>query len=357
MPANSDTEQIRQQRSSALISLNEHLTHYLDNSRTTGAMIVTYDYSKAFDRLGHGHILSALRHFKFPLRFQAWIQSYLTRRIQCVRIGDTCSYETAITSGVPQGSVLGPFLFALTTASFTVNSSDVHLVKYADDTTFCFPIFDKLTNGHIHAQHQRLLQWSENMDLLINEKKCKSLIIRKSPKCEELSLRCVKRVSTLNILGVTLNERGNWTSHVDTVTKTASRRLYALRILRPLLPDKSLRVTYNALLRSILEYCAPLFLGITQTDSNRLEAVQNRFHKLLCGRECKKKCMEDLESRRRKLALRLLSKIMEKDHVLHHCLPSTTKAGRFILPTRRTSRRCKAFIPMICELYNAQHKR
>ena len=341
----------------ALISLDEHLTRFLDDRQTNGAMIVTYDYSKAFDRLRHDLILNALRHFKFPLRFQAWIQSYLSGRTQYVRIGDTCSNPTLITSGVPQGSVLGPFLFSLTTATFTVNSNNVHLVKYADDTTLCFPIYDKIPNNHIYAQHQRLLQWSASMDLVINEKKCKSLTIRKSPKCQELSLPRVKRVSNLKILGVTYNERGNWKTHVDNIIKTASQRLYALRILRPMLSNTNLQVTYNALLRSILEYSAPLFLGITQTESNRLEAMQNRFHKLLCGRECKKNCMEDLESRRRKLALRLLDRMKKEGHVLHQYLPSTSKAGRFILQTRRTSRRSKAFIPLICKIHNAIHKR
>jgi hypothetical protein len=341
----------------ALISLNEYITRYLDDRRTNGAMIVTYDYSKAFDRLRKDHILCALHNFKFPSRFQAWIQSYLSERLQCVRIGDTCSNVTAITSGVPQGSILGPFLFSLTTATFSVNCNNVHLVKYADDTTFCFPIYDELPNDHVLTQHQRLLEWSSDMDLKINEKKCKSLVIRKSPKCEEINLQCVKRVSTLTVLGVSLNERGNWSSHVDNITRIASQRLYALRVLRPFLSNKTLQMTYNASLRSVLEYCAPLFLGITQNNSNRLEAIQNRFHRLLCGRECKGNCIESLERRRRKLALRLLTRMKKDDHVLHYILPTTTTAGRFTLPTRRTSRRCRAFIPMVCELHNASHKR
>ena len=196
------------------------------------------------------------------------------------------------------------------------------------------------------------------MDLMINAKKCKSLIIRQSHKCQELSLEGVKQVSTLNILGVTYNEKGNWNSHVESITKRASRRLYALRILRPTLSNKHLQLIYNALLRSILEYCSPLFLGITRTASNRLEAVQTRFHKLLCGRGCEKNCLEDLESRRRRMSLRLLSRMMkDEQHILNQFLPSIAVSGRFILATRRTSRRCKAFIPLICEIYNTLHKR
>ena len=68
-----------------------NLTRFLDERQTDGVMIVSYDYSKAFDRLRHDLILQALQKHEFPDGFRAWIQSYLTGRMQQVVIGDTHS--------------------------------------------------------------------------------------------------------------------------------------------------------------------------------------------------------------------------------------------------------------------------
>jgi hypothetical protein len=341
----------------ALISLHEYVTRYLDDKDTNGVMIVSYDYSKAFDRLRTDLILQALQNHKFPHGFRAWVQSYLTGRWQQVVIGDAHSSKTPVTSGVPQGSVLGPFLFSLTIATFNIHPEAGHLVKYADDTTICFPIYNKMSNSHISFQHERLLKWSSDMDLKVNGKKCKSLIIKKSPNCEEVQLQGVTSVSSMSLLGITFNAQGAWSSHVRNITRTASRRLYALRLLRSSLSHRELVLVYNALVRSIMEYCAPLFLGLTAEDSQRLKTVQNRFHKLMCGKDCRENCLEDLDFRRRQLSLRLLNKIRSHAHILNTILPKATPSGRFILPYRRTTRRSKSYIPMICEIANMLHKR
>ena len=192
----------------ALISMHEHLTRYLDDLRTDGAMIVTYDYSKAFDRLRSDLILDRLVACNFPRNFLLWIKDYLSNRYQFVRIGNNCSNKILVTSGVPQGSVLGPYLFAVTTGSLAVNSSCCHLTKYADDTTLCFPIYKSTSNCHILYEHNHLLRWSSEMDLKINTVKCKSLLIPKTSNCEKISLPDVDNVDSLNILGVVFDFRG-----------------------------------------------------------------------------------------------------------------------------------------------------
>lgn len=341
----------------ALISLHESVTKFLDNENSSGAMIVTYDYSKAFDRLRSDHILNALHKCAFPASFSSWIHDYLSDRMQYVRIGDICSREVPVTSGVPQGSVLGPYLFALATGSFSCHNIDCHLIRYADDTSYSFPIFKSSPNDHVLREHDRLLQWSKSLDLKVNPQKCKSIIIRKTMNCDDIYLPGVEKVEKVTILGVTFNTHGNWTTHIDNVVRMASRRFYALRLLRPSLSNNELVVVYNAFLRSILEYCAPLFLGMSSVNANRLNLLQKRFHRLLCGRLSHHCCLEGLEDRRRNLSLRLLQKMRDESHILHCELPKISSTGRYILPTRRTTRRCRSFIPLACELSNNSFKR
>ncbi|MEL7308202.1 MAG: reverse transcriptase family protein, partial [Pseudomonadota bacterium] len=342
----------------ALVSLHEHLTRYLDDIRTDGAIIVTYDYSKAFDRLRADLILDRLAECNFPKEFRVWIKDYLSNRYQFVRIGNACSDRILVTSGVPQGSVLGPYLFAVTTGSLSLNDSCCHLTRYADDTTLCFPIFKSLPNCHIVFEHEYLLRWSTQMDLKINADKCKSLLIPKTSNCESISLSGVREVDSLSILGVVFDSRGSWSSHVSKVIKTTAQRFYPLRILRPSLSNENLKIVYYSIVRSLLEYCAALFVGLSAADSKRLDRVQRRFHRLLCGGGCLEgNCLQPLDERRPQIALSLLRAIMDEEHLLHCNLPARSISGRFILPARRTVRRGKSFFLYTSELFNACFQR
>ena len=343
----------------ALTSLNESLTRYLDNSNTSGAMIISYDYSKAFDMLRHDLILKRLTECKLPSKFIRWVTNYLSDRSQYVKVGIHCSFPVHVTSGIPQGSVLGPYLYAVTTSSFKINTSSCDMIKYADDTTLCFPLY-KSDNSHIIREHLQLLEWSSTMDLKINPQKCKSLTIKKKSftcVCEEVSLQNVTPVQSLNILGVTFNNKASWSSHVHNVIRTASRRFFILRVLRRSLSDTNLRLVYFALLRSVLEYCAPLFVSLASVDSNRIDRIQRRFHRLLCGEGCNCLILPSLSDRRDVISFNFFRKLLKSNHVLHYLLPPISPTGRFILPLRRTVRRSKSFILHMSSVYNATVKR
>ncbi|MEL7307855.1 MAG: reverse transcriptase family protein [Pseudomonadota bacterium] len=344
----------------ALTRLHNRVTDLLDNASIFGVIIIAYDYSKAFDRLRTDLIIKRLTEENFPSKAVLWIANYLSERSQTVKVGLTESCPVEVTSGVPQGSILGPYLYSVTTATYKpLNCSDCEVFKYADDTTLVFPLHKSSRNDHIQREHQHLLNWSMINDLKLNVKKCKAMIIRKPNVQAGLIYIPNDVVETLqlNLLGVIFNSKCTWSSHIDHVIKKCSRLLFAFRKIRSYFSSHKLRRLYFSLVRTVIEYCAPLYVGISSSDALRLSRLQSRFHRVICGPHCDFNCLPPLELRRSQLTKYFLLKIMDADHILHRELPEISRTGRFILPPRRTDRRSKSFFLFSCEKYNADFVR
>ena len=133
-----------------------------------------------------------------------------------------------------------------------------------------------------------------------------------------------------------------------------SRLMYPLRILKRdfEVGDDLLRQAYFSTVRSVLEYCAPLFAGVSKKDSSRLQSLQKRFHKILCGTRYTKSCLPCLESRRELLILRFFERMRSNCHILNFLFPSVSVHGRVILEFHRTSRRGRSLLPMASILFN-----
>jgi hypothetical protein len=341
----------------ALSCVHEQVTRYLDDPSTFGALIITYDYSKAFDRLRADIIVQRMVDCKFPVKAVQWVHDYLSDRSQIVQIGQSKSNIVMVTSGVPQGSILGPFLYSFATSTFKASSASCTVVKYADDTSLIFPLWRTGQNEHIEQEHKNLLHWSELHDLKMNVAKCKALTFRKPNAHQEINLLNISEVNALNILGIIFNKKCSWTDHIDHLVKKCSRLLFAFRLIRGKLGSDTLKRIYYSLVRSLIDYCAPVYVGLSATDANRLERIQSRFHRIICNPLCKESCLVALDERRSTLSTRFLEKVMDSDHVLHSYLPPLSKSGRFILPYRRTTRRSRSFFLKACEKYNSEFKR
>ena len=347
----------RSSTTSALITMQDFITSSLDRPDVIGVQMVAYDMSKAFDRLQHDVILSRLSASGLSSSYVSWMQSYLKDRTQIVKHGDARSTVAAVTSGVPQGSIVGPFLFSMVVGSFPVKFDNATVIKYADDFTVCAALVRGGANTELIDIHERLLKWSQENCLVVNQSKCKALCIRFRKDCTPVILTHVKFVKELKILGVIFNENLTWTSHCNFVVKRASQRLYILRILKSVVPRDTLICVFNATVRSCLEYASPLFVGLSIEHSRRLESIQKRFHRLLCGRECREPCLEPLEGRRHAAALKVFKQAMNSSDVLFPLLPRRSSSGRFLLNPATKTLRLKSFFPLMVNYFNSVHTR
>ena len=126
----------------ALISIHDQIVRLLDDPNVLAIRLVCFDMSKAFESVPHDLLLQRIIELDFPEcnKFVNWLSSYLCERKQRVRLGNVLSSVTNVTSGVPQGSVLGPHLFSMFMSTFSVSSTQTTIVKYADDITMVIPV-------------------------------------------------------------------------------------------------------------------------------------------------------------------------------------------------------------------------
>ena len=331
----------------------------MDQKDVAAVQILSYDLSKAFDKVSFDFIIQRLLSSNvFPAQSLRWLQSYLYDRKQCLRIGTVSSRPLPITSGVPQGSSLGPYLFAASVGEFTLTENCVsHLIKYADDFVICSPLFKNSQNLHVQESHNRLIQWTSATSLTVNIDKCKSLVISSALNCIPINVDGVGFIDKLKILGVYFNNKLSWKDHINSVVSSASKSLFLFRLLRKYFTKQELISVYFASIRSRFEYCAPLFLQLSRSDADCLQKLQNRFHKVICGRFCLKHCLPPLKDRRQFLALKFLTKIRQPTHLLFSLLPPVSGRGRFLLPKRSTQRRSNTFLLSVCKFYNSLHRR
>ena len=164
-------------------------------------------------------------------------------------------------------------------------------------------------------------------------------------------------VQELKLLGVVFNSECNWKSHINHVVKISSRNLFLIRLLKANLSNDSLILVYFALIRSILEYCSPLFIGLNKTECYKLEKMQKRFHRILCGTDCDRHKFETLCFRRNHAAVTLFKDAMACNHILNKYMPMFSRSGRAILQNISQERRLKSFFNKASIMYNEIFKR
>ena len=250
------------------------------------------DLQKAFDSVPHRCLLSLLQQMDVHPILLKWLCSYLTSRVQKVVVNGESSSDIHASSGVPQGSVLGPLLFLLYVngATNVVFSPGTKLVLYADDMLLFKPINNAEDFMLLQGDMNSLVQWSTSSFLTFNPQKCKFMIVtRKRNLVHSPSLflngQAITRVFHYTYLGVTLTSDLPWSKHIHGLCTKAKKMLGLLyRTFYLHTSTSSLLQLYTSLIRPCLEYACEVWNPHILKDVEKLENVQ-KFALRLCVKQ------------------------------------------------------------------------
>ena len=149
-------------------------------------ILTSFDFSKAFDSVWHQGIMEALRIASFPPCFVRFIASYLTDRHARIRFNGSLSKPFTLRYGVPQGSVLGPFLFILFINSLSnvlKSLENVTFSLFADDLAIWSQSASIATaSRHIQTAIDAVSKWSSDNLLFLNPAKCSCTLFTLDPR-------------------------------------------------------------------------------------------------------------------------------------------------------------------------------
>ena len=266
----------------ALLTATTDWHSFLDSHSDVAA--VFFDLSKAFDSIPHEGILDSLRHVGVHGPLLKWFSSYLSDRQQRVVLDGQRSPLIKISSGVPQGSILGPLLFIIYMdhISNVTLSPKTRIILYADDILLYAPITAKFS---LQSDIDAISSWISSAGLSLNLSKTKFLVLSRKRCPPSLSLRVagssIVQVTSFKYLGVTISSNLSWRSHINNVCSKAKRQVGFLYRNFGRADSSSLLQLYKSLVLPILDYCSSVWDPHLLTDIKSLESVQSFATKII----------------------------------------------------------------------------
>lgn len=227
----------------ALVQMIEFITTALDEEDEV--KISCMDLSKAFDCVNHDILLRKLDNIGVRGPALNLIKSYLQDRYQVVDLEGTKSSKMKMTSGVPQGSMLGPILFLVYIDDLVSNVEADNELLFADDASF----LNKSKNRHLLEDRSRrsvqeAIIWFTANNLKVNTDKTQELIV--STKHHN--------TKSISLLGMKIDGNLSWTLHIDVLCGKLSTSIFAIRRIRHILTEKEALLTYHTQFHSRMTY-------------------------------------------------------------------------------------------------------
>ncbi len=238
------------------------------------SLLLFIDFKKAFDTVDSNLLLTKLFHYGFDTASLLLIADYFNNRCQKTKIGSFSSKPNLILLGVPQGSILGPLFFLIFINDLLGFLTDVSAKLFADDTTlYCSgPELDDL-----HCSFDRIIKqllmwcsknrldinWSKTFFMVITNKRLK---IPESFKFDDLRIKCV---SEFRLLGVTIDNKLNFNSHITNISHCINSKLFSIKRIFYLSTSVKIQF-FKTFILPYFDYCLTLLIYFNKTTIQRL---------------------------------------------------------------------------------------
>ena len=267
--------------------VSELLIHYdrIVDILESGSNVDTIylDFAKAFDKVDHGIVLKKLSLLGIRGRLLQWISSFLSSRNQMVLVNGVLSDPAPVTSGVPQGSVIGPLLFLILIGDIDQNVARSFVSSFADDTRLLLEINGVQDASALQSDLEAVYQWALDNNASFNNKKFEVLrhgnddTLKLTTSYTAPDGTIITEKSHLRDLGVTMSADGTFKEHITNICQSARNMCsWILRTFESRSPELMLTL-WKSLVIPILDYCSQLWSPSKVGEIQQIEDLQKAF--------------------------------------------------------------------------------
>ena len=247
------------------------------------------DFMKAFDKVPHRRLVYKVGKYGIKGNVLGWIEAFLNNRTQCVVHNDCKSKSDPVTSGIPQGSVLGPILFVIYINDLPeVINKDSIAFLFADDTKL-FRVLNDLVKDCQVLQEDivKLVEWSIKWLLKFHPDKCVKVGIGLNRNAGMFPYKMDGHILEESLcekdIGVHIDNNLKFDIHINKAIQKANRVLAITRRTFDTIDATTFKYIFKGLVRPHLEYAAPIWSPHDDYLKEQIENVQRRATKLIPG--------------------------------------------------------------------------
>lgn len=277
----------------ALLNVTDDILRATDRKQVT--ILVLIDFSKAFDTLNHELLFAILKSIGMSNKVINFFRSYLENRTQKVKISNNLSVPLGISSGVPQGSILGPLLYTLYTLDFENVIKYCHAHFYADDTQLLLsfdPSEYAIAVDKVNQDISAVLEKSKSHSLNINANKTSVLVFGPQNTRSVIAGRLqvsvdgqlIKASESAKNLGLIFDTNLKFKLHINNCIRIAYMNLKMIYNNRHFLSQKVKIILCESLVLSRFNFCDTVYGPcINAEDARRIQVAQNSCLRLIFG--------------------------------------------------------------------------